>query len=115
MGSHALPEPGDWCIARLEAADDYFLSVDELWREYASLDKSEVANYEAFEHKIRSDERLYVTQGPTLDVPEHQREMLRQMGFPLRAMVALAGRKPHREALDSAIFAKAVQLHQALL
>jgi hypothetical protein len=113
--SHALPEPGEWCVSRLKDADDYFLSAYELWKEYESLAKEGHLNYEDFEKKLRFDERLYVTRGPSSPVSESHQKMLRQMGFPLRAMVALADRKPEREALDNAIYSKAVQLHQALL
>lgn len=115
MDSHALPEPGEWCVTRLKDADDYFLSAHELWREYKSLAKDVDVNYEEFEKKLRNDARLYITRGPDLQVSELHQEMLRQMGFPLRAMVALADRKPQQEALDNAIFDRALQLHQALL
>ena len=115
MVSHALPEPGEWCVSRLKDADDYFLSAHELWREYKNFAKDVHLNYEDFEQKLRSDARLYVTSGPSSQVSESHQEMLRQMGFPLRAMVALADRKPEREALDNAIYSKAIQLHQALL
>ncbi len=110
-----MNSPAEWCVSRLREASDYFLSSYELWKEYANLAGDTHPDYVDFESSLRSDKRLYVTRSLTPEVPGPQQEILRQMGFPLRAMVALADRKPPGEAIDSAIHARALQLHQALL
>jgi hypothetical protein len=114
VDSRVVPDPADWCINRLGEADDYFLSAHELWKEFTGAGGTPLG-YEDFERVLRSDERLYVTRGPVSEVPASQQEVLRQMGFPVRALVALADRKPRQEALDNAIYARAIQLQQALL
>jgi hypothetical protein len=86
-----------------------------LWRDYVGDEGYAYLDYEQFEHRLRSDKRLYVTPGPSSPMPATQEEMLRQMGFPLRAMIGLADRKPPQAALDNAAYAKALQLQQALL
>ena len=115
MNPHAAPAPGDWCISRLEEADDYFLSTHELWREYTGDKRNGYMDYEQFEHELRFDKGLYVTRGTSSHMPATHEEILRQMGFPLRAMVAFADRKPPQGALDNAVYAKALQLQRALL
>ena len=47
-------------------------------------------------------------------MPSPHQEVLGSMGFPSRALVALAARHPTHEALDAAIRAKAAQLQHAL-
>lgn len=110
-----MNSPAEWCVNRLKEADDYFLSSHELWKEYTNLAADSRVDYDNFESLLRSDKRLYVTRSLAPEVPGPQQEILRQMGFPLRAMVALADRKPPGEAIDGAIHARALQLHQALL
>jgi hypothetical protein len=108
------PEPGDWCVERLRSADDYFLAARELWREYTSLYRNPHLDYEKFENRLRSDERLFLTGAARPEASETLDEAFRNMGLSPGALVGLAGRMPPREALDRAIYARALQLRRAL-
>lgn len=114
MDSRVGPEPGDWCIERLRQADDYFIPAYHLWKDYTDLYRDSHLDYEKFENSLRSDERLFLTSKARSQASESQDEAFRKMGLPLGALVGLAGRKPPPDVLDKAIYAKALQLRQAL-
>jgi len=104
----------EWCFNRLESADDYFLPLDFMWKEYVRESGQTALTFEQFKGTLLDDKRFFITAGERKPPNGMEREVLDQLGLPGASLVGLADRKPSQKELDNAIRAKAVQMRYAL-